>query len=95
MVLVHSHRHNKDDPFINNLEKKVDFSLVRDTMYKYSKKAQERFFSYPIFAFMFAYFAQNEKGLDFLQKKLLEAKGIDYFNKMKKEIEELKGEALR
>ncbi len=56
MVVVHSHRHNKDDPFINNLNA-VDFSLVRDTMYKYSKKAQDRFFSYPVFAFLFYSFS--------------------------------------
>ena len=37
MVVVHSHRHNKDDPFISEVN--IDFSLVRDTMYKYSKKA--------------------------------------------------------
>ena len=42
MVVVHSHRHNKEDDFIS--ETSIDFSLVRDTMYKYSKKAQERFF---------------------------------------------------
>ena len=55
MVVVHSHRHNKDDAFISEVP--IDFSLVRDTMYKYSKKAQERFFAYPFFAFLFAWFA--------------------------------------
>jgi hypothetical protein len=37
MVVVHSHRHNKEDAFI--AEMSIDFALVRDTMYKYSKKA--------------------------------------------------------
>lgn len=36
-VVVHSHRHNKEDDFISDTP--LDFSLVRDTMYKYSKKA--------------------------------------------------------
>jgi hypothetical protein len=36
MAVVHSHRHNKEE-FMT--ESSVDFSLVRDTMYKYSKKA--------------------------------------------------------
>jgi hypothetical protein len=63
MVVVHSHRHNKDDDFISDTP--IDFSLVRDTMYKYSKRAQERFFSYPIFAFLFAWFAHSQEGLDF------------------------------
>lgn len=55
MAVVHSHRHNKEDAFLS--ESSVDFSLVRDTMYKYSKKAQERFFSIPVFAYLFAWFA--------------------------------------
>ena len=37
MAVVHSHRHNKEDLFLS--ESNVDFSIVRDTMYKYSKKA--------------------------------------------------------
>ena len=37
MAVVHSHRHNKEDSFLT--ETPVDFTLVRDTMYKYSKKA--------------------------------------------------------
>jgi hypothetical protein len=32
----------------------VDFVLVRDTMYKYSKKAEERFFQNPCMAYLFA-----------------------------------------
>jgi hypothetical protein len=31
----------------------VDFILVRDSMYKYSKKAEERLFSNPCFAYFF------------------------------------------
>lgn len=92
MVVVHSHRHNKDDPFIAEL--KIDFSLVRDTMYKYSKKAQERFFSYPVFAFLFAWFASSPEGLQFTFEKF-RSKGVDYFQKMKSEIEELKEDSMK
>jgi hypothetical protein len=35
----------------------VDFLLVRDTMYKYSKKAEERFYQNPTMAFLFIQFA--------------------------------------
>jgi len=38
-------------------------------MYKYSKKAQDRYFSYPIEAFFFAIFALSDEGLHFLQSK--------------------------
>jgi hypothetical protein len=91
MVVVHSHRHNKGEDFIK--ETSVDFTVVRDTMYKYSKKAQEKFFSFPIFAFLFAFFAKNSEGMEQLQKKF-EQKGSEYCEKMKNEISELKEEAV-
>lgn len=38
-MLIHSHRHNKKEEFLLKQADKLDFSVVRDTMYKYSKKA--------------------------------------------------------
>jgi hypothetical protein len=91
MVVVHSHRHNKDDSFISEVN--IDFSLVRDTMYKYSKKAQERFFSYPVFAFLYIWFASSKEGMEFTKEKFTN-KGEDYLDKMKVEIEDLKRESF-
>ena len=79
MAVVHSHRHNKDDSFISEVN--IDFSLVRDTMYKYSKKAQERFFSYPIFSFLYAWFASSKEGNSFTCEKF-STKGQEYLEKM-------------
>lgn len=62
-------------------------------MYKYSKKAQERFFSVPVFAYLFAWFAHSPEGIKFTQAKF-EHKGDEYYNRMKIEIEELKNEAI-
>mmetsp|Transcript_7809 Transcript_7809/g.13096 ORF Transcript_7809/g.13096 Transcript_7809/m.13096 type:complete len:141 (-) Transcript_7809:495-917(-) len=71
MVFLFSHRHTKVDQFIvetrervNSLAKEfpfmhMDFTVVRDVMYKYSKKAQERFFSFPIETYFFVKFAQS------------------------------------
>jgi hypothetical protein len=42
MAVVHSHRHNKKEEA--KLMGHIDFDLVRDTMYKYSKRVQEKFF---------------------------------------------------
>jgi hypothetical protein len=56
-LLVFSHRHNKNDPFLQN--PLVDFAVVREPMYKYSRTAQEKFFDYPTFAFLFAWFAAS------------------------------------
>ena len=72
MMICFSHRYNKGDRFIQEAEKSsdpIDFSIVRDVMYKYSKKAQDRYFSYPIEAFLFAAFALSDEGLNFLQNK--------------------------
>jgi len=48
-MIVFSHRYSKEDKFIIEAEQEynslVDFSIVRDVMYKYSKKAQDRYFS--------------------------------------------------
>lgn len=90
-VVVHSHRHNKNDEFI--AETKMDFSIVRDTMYKYSKKSQEKFFSYPIFAFLFVWFAQSQEGHKFIYSKF-HKKGGEYLKKMKGELEDLKTHAV-
>jgi hypothetical protein len=41
LAFVYAHRHNKDDVFIleSKKDKYIDFSIVRDVMYCYSKKA--------------------------------------------------------
>lgn len=41
MTFVYAHRHNKDDTFIleTKAANRVNFDIVRDVMYKYSKKA--------------------------------------------------------
>lgn len=38
-------------------------------MYKYSKKAQDRYFSFPIESFLFGAFSLSDEGLRFLQEK--------------------------
>jgi hypothetical protein len=66
MAVVHSHRHNKEETSeiittsAADDQANVDFSLVRDTMYKYSKNAQKRFFENPALAFLFAWFASSQ-----------------------------------
>lgn len=66
-MVVLSHRHNKEDTIAKKDERMdLDFTLVRDTMYKYSKKAQERFFRNPCLAFLFLSFASSRDGLNFI-----------------------------
>ena len=52
-------------------KEKLDFTIVRETMYKYSKKAEEKFWSNPILAFYFILFALSQDGLQYTKKKLV------------------------
>lgn len=76
MIIVFSHRYSKGDKFIMEAEQGgqgdtpvIDFTIIRDVMYKYSKKAQDRYFSLPIEAFIFAAFSLSDEGLKFLRSK--------------------------
>lgn len=76
MIIVFSHRYSKGDKFIIEAEQAaqgenpvIDFTIIRDVMYKYSKKAQDRYFSMPIEAFIFAAFSLSDEGLKFLRSK--------------------------
>ena len=93
MGLVHSHRHNKkEEQFI--VEKPIDFDVIRDTMYKYSKKAQENFFNIPILCYFFIWFTQSPDCKAFIDEKFGE-KGPEYIERMQEELEELKNEAIK
>ena len=48
-----SHHFQKQDILKITEGSSVDFILVRDTMYKYSKKAEERFYQNPTMAYLF------------------------------------------
>ena len=40
-----------------------------DPCYKYSKKASEEFFAYPVEAFLFVKYVLSDKGLEFIKDK--------------------------
>lgn len=56
-------------------------------MYHYSKKAQERFFTYPIESFFMAMFANSEDGKEFIRSK---PDSPEKTQRLFKDIEELK-----
>jgi len=53
-------------------------------MYKYSKKAQDRFLSFPVQAFLLAAYALSDEGLDFLKGKAV-IKGTGQSNQIDEE----------
>ena len=66
MIFVFAHRHTTGDTFISETHKAMeqtdkkdlhfDFSIVRNVMYLYSKKAQEHYMTYPVESFFLAHF---------------------------------------
>ena len=70
LSIVLSHHFQKADILKMIEGSSVNFQLVRDSMYKYSKKAEERLFTNPCFAYFFVQFAHSEKGRDYMKNKL-------------------------
>lgn len=70
LSIVLSHHHQKAD--IKRIVEgtSVDFKLVRDTMYKYSKKAEEKFFQNGCMAYFFIQFSRSPQGKSYIQNKL-------------------------
>lgn len=69
-LYIFSHRHNKSDNYLVGLKEDVSkngnyisFDLIRDMMYKYSKKAQKKFMANPLLAFLLINFLSSEKAL--------------------------------
>jgi len=90
-LLVFSHRHNKNDECLKN--PLIDFSIVREPMYKYSRHAQDRFFEYCTFAFLFAWYEANPLAREFSAEKFAENENSDYPERMTAEIALLADEA--
>lgn len=92
-LLVFSHRHNKNDAHLQNPV--VDFTIVREPMYKYSRSAQEKYFDYPTFAFLFAWFASSPEAHKFSEDKFSDNNDPRYPTRMFQEINLLASEALK
>ena len=98
MGIVFSHRYSKGDKFIQEAEAlnngSIDFNLIRDCMYKYSKKAQDRYFSYPIEAFLFSAFSLSDEGIQFLKSKPDNQGDEIKLLRLKNDLTELKNQAV-
>lgn len=94
---IFSHRHEKDDKFIVEMResgKQLDFETVRDVMYKYSKKAQERYLESPVECFFLYWFGKSSEGRDFIDKKSDSGQIRDKTDRLHKEMDELQNQAL-
>ena len=93
-MLLHSHRHNLEDRVSETHDQEdnlscsfgeTELSVVRDVLYKYSKKAQETFLQVPELCFLFANFATHLAASDFILNKI-EIKGPEYTARMFREM---------
>ena len=73
----------------------MSFDTVRDTMYKYSKQAQDRFFAHPTYAFLFLYFRHSKSGKHFAAAKFDENGDPRHSERMCKEVAQLADEAKK
>ena len=75
LILLFSHRHNKGDLFISELENSdvnLDFKIQRDIMYKYSKYSHDNFFKSPIDLFFLINFANSDDCISFIEKEAIQ-----------------------
>ena len=70
LSIVLSHHYQKEEIKKHVGQTGVDFLIVRDTMHKYSKKAEEKFFKRSSWAFFFIQFAQSRHGKAYIESKL-------------------------
>jgi len=86
LSIVLSHHFQKEEikKLVTNTS--VEFSVIRDTMYRYSKKAEEKFFQYPVMAYIFLSFALSKKGIEYTRLKLTKSLRDDFGQEMQTEI---------
>ena len=70
LSIVLCYHHQKEDIKTIMEGTNVDFKLIRDPMYKYSKKAEEKFFQNACMAYFFIQFSQSLEGKSSIQNKL-------------------------
>ena len=84
----------KDGMERGELDPIIDFSIVRDVQYKYSKKALDRFFSFPLQSFMLAAFALSNDGNRFIKEKSDNVKDPEKLRRILIDLSELKEQAV-
>ena len=90
LTVLHCHRYKKQEGFLSG----IDFTIVRDCMYKYTQDARERFMDGPAFAFLFTHFYE-QGAVAFLQEKDREVRDKNFVEELEKELKSLNREALK
>mmetsp|Transcript_1108 Transcript_1108/g.1113 ORF Transcript_1108/g.1113 Transcript_1108/m.1113 type:complete len:170 (+) Transcript_1108:1159-1668(+) len=94
ILLVMSHQYAKEES-ISSMISSLDFSIIRDPMYKYSKKTEDRFFDHSPLAYLFWWFSSRAQAQQFVMQSLKAKKGNDnQFNaeRVQEEIQRMREE---
>jgi hypothetical protein len=86
---VLSHHYQKEDILAMLKDTPVDFNRVRDTMYKYSKKVEEKFFTEPCYAYFFVQFSASHWGKTYIQNKMNKVEEVSEGDKKFKNSREM------
>ena len=89
LSIVLSHHYQKEDILAMLKDTPVDFSKVRDTMYKYSKKVEEKFFGEPCYAYFFIQFSASHWGKMYIQNKMAKVEEVTESDKKFKNSREM------
>ena len=57
LTILHSHRYKKAERCQDY--EGIDFSIIRDVLYRYTLEARDRFFAGPFFSFLFSHFCAH------------------------------------
>ena len=61
----------------------ICFEIIRDMMYKYSKKQQRKFMSNPLLAFLMVLFLESPEAIMFIKEKKMKRMDNNEFNEIK------------
>ena len=89
MIILHSHRFAKGENFTEGM----DFSIIRDVLYRYSSKARKAFMNHSVYSFLFNYFVEHGGAKEFIRSKV-QGKTNLYVLELEEEFRKLNEEAL-
>lgn len=92
--VIFCHRFSRKDSFLS--KPLVDYSILRDPMYKYSKIALANFFKVTNLVFILGWFCKSEKARAFLNERASNAsQNIDFGGKLTEEANKMYQLALK
>jgi len=91
-MVVFAHRYNKDDEFMANPV--INFDVIRDPMYRFSRTAENKYLSVPVLCYLLAWFAKSPAGQSFVAQKCTENSDSAFEPGLTNEVREMGTKAM-